>query len=63
MEYNEIMDRVDKYNRRPGNPVSPFIARAQGHLGVVAKEIGVPVAELDAFLMKVDMEMPQDYLQ
>jgi len=63
----EIMARVDPYNRRPGHPMSHFIARGFGlHSPVFARvceEVGeVSIEELDEFLTRTDAELPQDHL-
>ena len=59
----EILKWVDRYNRGDGNgiPLSPFIARSEGQLGQVSKEIGVPVEELGTFLDIINLELPSDY--
>lgn len=60
-QYLRIMHLVDEYNRAgigKEGYVSPFIARANGELDKVAEKIGVPVAELDEFLTRVNQELP-----
>lgn len=59
--YKKIMGLVNTYNRNNFEKkgyVSPFIARAHGHLDKIAKKIGVPVVkELDEFLTRANKEL------
>ena len=59
----EILQLVDAYNRaRERGYIPPFVARNLGMIDQVAKDIGVPTAELNDFLKIIEPDLAQEYL-
>jgi len=55
----QIQDLVTAYcSDQPVGYVSPMVAQATGKLSIVAKQIGVPVEELDEYLTRENAKLP-----